>query len=225
MSDEILEKNIGYHFYSKNLLENALAHSSYAAETPSFQSNERLEFLGDAVLEMIVSEELYKIAPNLPEGKLSVVRSYIVREESLAKVAESLNLGKYLKFGVGEKKAGGNRKPSILADGIEAVIGAIFLDSNYEKVKAVVLGLFGEKIKTAVFENDFGDYKSEFQIKVQKNGDAHIEYRLDATKGKPNKMTFFVSLFVDGKKISEGVGRRKKEAEQAAAKAALERIL
>lgn len=224
MSKKTLENAIGYNFKSEELLNNALIHSSYVAENPNAKSNERLEFLGDAVLETVISEEIYKIAPELPEGKLSVVRSYIVREDSLVKIASHLNLGEYLKFGIGEQKAGGNQKPSILADAVEALIGAIFLDSNYEQVKRVVLGLFSEKIKKAVSSEDFGDYKSQFQIKIQQNKDACIEYRLDATKGKPNCMEFFVSLLVNGEKISEGTGTKKKEAEQAAAKAALERI-
>ena len=225
MSNENLEKNIGYSFKSDELLENALIHSSYAGEVLSVQSNERLEFLGDAVLETIISEELYLKFPNLPEGRLSVMRAYIVCEKSLAELAAHIQLGEYLKFGVGEKKAGGKRKNSILADAVEALIGAIFLDSGYETVKSVVLRLLEFKIKEASCDEVFEDYKSRLQVHIQKNGNATIEYVLEGFSGKPNSRQFRVSLFVNGKKLAEGIGQKKKQAEQAAAKSALERIL
>ena len=212
MSNENLEKNIGYSFKSYELLENALIHSSYAGEVLTVQSNERLEFLGDAVLETIISEELY-------------LRAYIVCEKSLAELATRIQLGEYLKFGLGEKKAGGKRKNSILADAVEALIGAIFLDSGYETVKSVVLKLLEFKIKKASCDEVFEDYKSRLQVHVQKNGNATIEYVLEGFSGKPNSREFRVSLFVNGKKMAEGTGQKKKQAEQAAAKSALERIL
>ncbi len=224
MNNKTLEEAINYTFKSKGLLENALVHSSYASESEDVKSNERLEFLGDAVLGVVVGEALFKTYADLPEGKLSTMRAYIVCEKSLATAAISLNLGEYLKFGIGEQRAGGKKKPSILADAVEALIGAIFLDSDYDSAKKVVLSLLHDKILKAGKTNDFDDYKSKLQVKIQKSGNERIEYRLDGTAGKPNNREFFVSLLVNGKKISEGTGLKKKEAEQAAAKAALERI-
>ncbi|MEG0291621.1 MAG: ribonuclease III [Anaerovoracaceae bacterium] len=217
------EEKIKYKFKDRSLLELALTHSSYAKENGLSRNkcNERLEFLGDAFFDAIIGEELYKIRPNDKEGVLSKTRADVVCETSLAKVARSLGMGDLIKMGKGEIVTKGNEKDSILADAVEAVIGAIYLESGYDTVKGVVLDLFKDLIVEAISGKLNVDYKSAFQEMMQKKGTVSIKYSLLKTDGPDHQKTFFVELTVDGEKFGFGVGKSKKEAEQAAAKSAL----
>lgn len=222
-----LERNLNYRFKEKDRLVSALTHSSYVNENKlkAIDSNERLEFLGDAILGLVVSEHLYKKYPMYPEGKLTKLRAKIVCEQSLAYVAKKKNVGKYLLLGKGEEATGGRERESILADTVEAIIGAIYLDSSYEKVRKVLLNGFGDDIVKAVSKGIlFIDYKTELQERVQKIGNMKIEYIVEREEGPDHGKIFYMNVSIDGKKISIGKGRNKKEAEQSAAKKALDLI-
>jgi ribonuclease-3 len=220
------EQLIGYKFNNEIYLERALTHSSYNKEkNTKHQDNERLEFLGDAYFDAIVSAELFKMMKGVTEGKLTKTRALVVCESSLAKAARKLGLGKYIYIGHGEKVAGGRDKDSILADAMEAVIGAIFIDGGYEPTEKFVLKSFAETIKDAAEGKLFSDYKSEVQEFIQKNGrNLAITYNTVKEEGPAHDKTFFVNLTYDGKILGEGSGKSKKEAEQQAAKTALARL-
>lgn len=225
MNNQVLEESIGYFFKNKTFLESALVHSSYINEhAESINSNERLEFLGDAVLELAVSELLYNEYADLPEGRLTVMRSFAVCEKSLAEYARKIQLGEFILFGAEEIIGKGKNKPSILADAVEAVIAAIYLDSDYDTAKKIIWKMLGDRLEAASKDCVSNDYKSALQIKLQEKGTVNIEYKLDDSKGPDHDKVFYVSLYVDGNKLSEGSGKKKKLAEQAAAKVALERI-
>ncbi|MBR6529093.1 MAG: ribonuclease III [Firmicutes bacterium] len=220
------EQLIGYKFNNEIYLERALTHSSYNKEkNTKHQDNERLEFLGDAYFDAIVSAELFKMMKGVTEGKLTKTRALVVCESSLAKAARKLGLGKYIYIGHGEEVAGGRDKDSILADAMEAVIGAIFIDGGYEPTEKFVLKSFAETIKDAAEGKLFSDYKSEVQEFIQKNGrNLAITYNTVKEEGPAHDKTFFVNLTYDGKILGEGSGKSKKEAEQQAAKTALARL-
>ncbi len=220
------EQLIGYKFNNEIYLERALTHSSYNKEkNTKHQDNERLEFLGDAYFDAIVSAELFKTMKGVTEGKLTKTRALVVCESSLAKAARRLGLGKYIYIGHGEEVAGGRDKDSILADAMEAVIGAIFIDGGYEQTEKFVLKYFAETIKDAAEGKLFSDYKSEVQEFIQKNGrNLAITYNTVKEEGPAHDKTFFVNLTYDGKILGEGSGKSKKEAEQQAAKTALARL-
>ena len=220
-----LEKKIRYEFRDKGLLENAVTHSSYIKEyAGNKKSNERLEFLGDAFFDAIIGEELYKIFPRQEEGFLSRVRASLVCEKSLAKAARQLDLGQYILLGNGEEKSGGRDRESILADALEAVIGAVYLDGGFEPVKAVVLDVFREAIEDAK-EGKFiiTDYKTALQEKLQHEGITDIKYLLIDESGPDHDKTFKVQLVVNGRPETKGEGKSKKQAEQQAAQAMIER--
>ncbi|MCR5482633.1 MAG: ribonuclease III [Clostridia bacterium] len=221
------QEKIKYTFRDRSLLEKALTHSSYIKEKSerSKKNNERLEFLGDAFLDAIISTELYERMQNVEEGVLTKVRAKIVCEKSLAEISEKLCIGEYMRMGRGEEHAGGRHRESIIADALEAVIGAIFLDAGYEVLRQIVLEIFEPTIKLALEGRIFTDYKTEIQERLQAMGKTDICYRTTDAKGPDHDKTFFISLECDGREIGAGVGKSKKEAEQAAAKHALERGL
>lgn len=220
------EQLIGYKFNNPNLLERALTHSSYNKEkNTKHQDNERLEFLGDTFFDAIVSAELFKMMKGVTEGKLTKTRALVVCENSLAKSARKLGLGQYIYIGHGEEVGGGRDKDSILADAMEAVIGAIYLDGGFEPTEKFVLRYFSETIKDAAEGKLFSDYKSEVQEFIQKNGrNLAITYSTVREEGPAHSKTFFVNLSYDGNVLGEGSGKSKKEAEQQAAKTALARL-
>jgi len=217
-----LEKKIGYHFTDRNLLRQALTHSSYANERKinKCEDYERLEFLGDAVLEMVTSDFLFKEHPDMPEGKLTQTRASMVCEQSLAICARDLELGRFLYLGKGEELTGGRKRDSIIADVCEALIGAIYIDGGFEKAKEHI-----HRFVLSDLENKqlFLDSKTILQEIVQKRAE-EAEYRLVKESGPEHDKTFEIELWIGNKKISEGSGRTKKAAEQIAAHEAV-RIL
>lgn len=223
MSMKDFETSIGYKFKNRDYLERALTHSSYNREKHTkHQDNERLEFLGDAFFDAIIGADLFNKMDKVTEGKLTKTRALIVCEGSLAKAARSFNLGRYIYMGKGEDIAGGRERDSILADAMEAVIGAIYLDGGYEAARDFVLRTFSDTIDKAVAGRLFSDYKSGIQELLQKNGrNLAIVYDLEKEEGPPHDKTFFVRLTYDGQILGRGHGKSKKEAEQNAAKAAL----
>lgn len=218
-----LENKIDYIFNDSELLKIALTHRSYTKEVglPRELCNERLEFLGDAVLETIVCEQLYTRVPKAEEGKMTKIKSNVVRTESLAEIARGLNLGDYLILGYGEKNVGGNDKEGILADAMESIIAAVFIDSDFYTAKKVVLNLFEEQIEKGIAGLLANDYKSDFQEIVQSQGSHKIEYMVTREEGKSHDKTFYVDLKLDGKVVGSGVGKSKKKAENEAAQIAV----
>lgn len=212
-----LQENIGYRFLKPSLLERAMKHSSAVSD-----NNQRLEFLGDAVLELIISEHLYHEHEEYEEGMLTKVRAAIVTECALARAAEKLSLGDYILFGKGEQKTHGNQKPSILSDAFEALIGAIYLDSGYENAKAVSLRLLYEVIEEALAGKGFTNYKSALQEYFNKNGIYDIRYVIFKEEGPQHAKVFHIKLYQGKKEISKGMGKSKKQAEQDAARAAID---
>ena len=216
-----LEDKLGYRFKNRALLENALQHSSYANEHrgTGMRSNERLEFLGDAVLGVVTADYLYKKHPDLPEGDLTRIRAALVCEGSLVQVAKSLDLGSYLKLGKGEAHGGGRARPSIQADAVEAMLAAVYLDGGIGQARKLIhdLVLTDEKEKTAAGR----DFKTALQELVQRESGQVLAYRLTGESGPDHAKTFCMEVQLNGKAIGAGQGRSKKEAEQAAAKAAV----
>ena len=215
-----LQKNISYQFSDIELLNKALTHRSV-----SKQNNERLEFLGDSVLGSIISEELYSRHSNIDEGQLSRLRSHLVRGNTLANLAKKLDISENLRLGQGELKSGGFRRESILADTFEAILGAIFLDSDYLTVKKVVLNLFSDLLNEVKSEESLKDFKTQLQEMLQKKGYDLPKYELIQTKGKDHNAVFYVSCHVEALKIKvEKNAKSIKRAEQACAQSILEEI-
>ena len=215
-----LQKNLSYQFNDIELLNKALTHRSV-----SKNNNERLEFLGDSVLGSIISEELYSRHSNIDEGQLSRLRSHLVRGNTLANLAKKLNISENLKLGQGELKSGGFRRESILADTFEAILGAIFLDSDYLTVKKVVLNLFSDLLNEARSEDSLKDFKTQLQELLQKKGYDLPKYELLQTKGKDHNAVFYVSCHVEALKIKvEKNAKSIKRAEQACAQSIIEEI-
>ena len=221
MNLEILEKNIGYTFKNKELLKNALTHTSYAYEH-SIASNEKLEFLGDSILEFVSSEYMYNKYTNLKEGEMTKVRATVVCEKSLHKVAVLHNFGDFLYLGRSEVISGGKKRPAILADSVEAVIAAIFIDGGLEPAKKFIIENLKDAIAVATKHVGEKDYKTVLQEELQKNGDVKIEYKIIDESGPDHNKTFKAEVSLNGKKLATGVGKSKKEAERQAAKKALE---
>jgi ribonuclease-3 len=221
--DEI-QVNLKYRFEDIELLETALTHSSYANEhgMHASKSNQRLEFLGDTVLGLVVSEYLFMKYPFYPEGELTKIRAKVVSEPSLALAARKINLGKFLLLGKGEENTGGRDRDSILADASEAITGAIFMDSNYDAVREFLLKNFEMIIVKAVAKGSlFIDYKTGLQEKLQKVTKEKLVYSVVKEEGPDHNKLFHVDVSVGGDVIGSGIGRNKKEAEQMAAKEAL----
>lgn len=216
-----LEEKIGYTFRDRTLLENALTHSSYANEhrEKGMPSNERLEFLGDSILGLVVADHLYRTRPDLPEGDLTRIRAALVCENSLVEVARGLDLGSYLKLGKGEESGGGRTRPSIQADAVEAMLAAVYLDGGIGQVRKLIhtLVLNQEREKTAAGR----DYKTALQELVQRESGQVLAYHLIGESGPDHAKIFSMEVLLNGTRIGTGEGRSKKEAEQAAAKAAV----
>ena len=219
-----LETAIGYRFRNITLLQNALAHSSYANEHwhDSLKSNERLEFLGDSILGMVVAEYLYEKYTNRPEGELSRMRADMVCETSLAKIAERIGLGKHLLLGNGEEQGGGRTRPSILADAVESVIAASFLDGGMEAAKAFVYRFVLCNVPETKLHN--ADYKTMLQEQVQKKKNQTLAYELIDQSGPDHDKQFVVAVSLNGDVVGKGIGSSKKRAEQDAARVAMETL-
>lgn len=220
-----LKKTFGIAFQDKALLETAFTHTSYANEHRFLEigHNERLEFLGDAVLQLLISDYLYQKYPEKPEGELSKQRSMIVREESLAGFSKTCHFDRYIRLGKGEEKSGGRQRATILGDLFEAFLGALLLDQGLEQVKAFLEQVMIPKIEKGDFDQ-VKDHKTTLQETLQIHGDIAINYQVLHEEGPAHQKQFVVALLVDGKEISQGQGRSKKIAEQAAAKEALARL-
>ena len=215
-----LQKNLSYEFNDIDLLRRALTHRSV-----SKNNNERLEFLGDSVLGCIISEELYSRYTSIDEGQLSRLRSHLVRGNTLANLAKKLSISENLILGQGELKSGGFRRESILADTFEAILGAIFLDSDYLTVKRVTMLLFSDLLNEAKAEDSLKDFKTQLQELLQKKGHSLPLYELLETKGKDHNAIFYVSCHVEELKITvEKNAKSIKRAEQACAQSILEEI-
>lgn len=216
------ERILGIQFQNTELLHEALSHSSYANEKKKQRrSNERLEFLGDSVLSIVVSQYLFENYPDLPEGELTKIRAALVCEKSLHRFALQISLGEFLLLGKGEAHTGGRERPSILADAFEAVIAAIYLDAGLETARAHILRFIPKNLP----ENRsmlFGDYKTALQEVIQKNPEEKVEYILTDESGPDHSKTFGVEVCLNSNVIGRGRGKSKKDAEQMAAKEALE---
>lgn len=217
-----LEQNLGYSFKNKKLLENALVHSSYANEVRGgVSSNERLEFLGDSVLSLIVSSHIYESFKNMPEGELTRLRSSLVCEKTLCSFSRRLNLGEYLLLGRGERKNGGAERDSILADAFEAVLAAIYLDGGMEPAKKHVMRFVLPELQNYDVKADFKDYKTLLQEIIQRNPEESVTYILTDETGPDHNKQFTVEVRLNSNTIGTGTGKSKKDAEEMAAKQAL----
>ena len=221
-----LEKKLNYSFRNPALLEEALNHSSYANEhrAAGLRSNERLEFLGDSVLGFVTAEFLFRQHPDLPEGDLTRIRAALVCEQSLYEVARKLGLGQYLKLGRGEEAGGGRERISILADATEAVFAAVYLDGGIESASALIHRCLLDAEKEEVVEERRRDYKTALQELVQRTPGTAVTYQLVEESGPDHCRVFVMEAFVGGVSAGRGEGRSKKEAEQAAARAALKAL-
>ncbi|TRM12367.1 ribonuclease III [Lentibacillus cibarius] len=220
-----LEKQLGITFNDHALLRQAFTHSSYVNEhrNESFSDNERLEFLGDAVLELGVSQYLYRQKERLAEGDLTKLRASIVCESSLEAFARELNFGEYLLLGRGEEQTGGRERPALLADVFEAFLGALYLDQGYDVVIQFLKKYVYPKITTGAFSHAM-DYKSKLQEFVQKHRDHSIDYVIADEKGPSHDKEFVAQVVINGNVSGKGIGHTKKEAEQRAAKYALDTL-
>ena len=222
-SSEALEDRIGYHFHNRYLLECALTHTSYANEQKirRYEDYERLEFLGDSVLGFVTAEFLFVQHPDLPEGDLTRIRAALVCEQSLYEVARKLELGKYLKLGRGEEAGGGRERTSILADATEAVFAAVYLDGGITAASQLIHRVLLDVEREEVVEERRKDYKTALQELVQRQADQVLTYRMIGEQGPDHAKTFQAEVLLNGEPLGTGSGHSKKEAEQAAAKAAL----
>ena len=214
------EEKIGYEFKDKSYIQTALTHSSFANEHKEFNYNERLEFLGDSVLGLVVSDYLFRARNDLPEGKLTRLRANVVCEESLSAVARKINLGDHLFLGKGEKASGGSNRDSILADATEAVIAAIYLDGGFDQAKDFILSNLRDTIAKNIDGNIFRDYKTILQEIIQGNN-GKISYKLVGESGPDHNKEFEMQVKCGQETIGLGKGKNKKEAEKEAARDAL----
>ncbi len=224
---EILQKKLNYEFKDKSLLTQALIHRSYSNEHPGYKDrhNERLEFLGDAVLELVFSDLLFKKYRKLPEGRLTRYRSAMVCEPSFARLADYFTISDKLIMGKGEMLTGGSKKKSLKADAFEAVCGAIYLDGGIEPVFALVESVFASMAEEVESHHiQFIDYKSRLQEYLHSKKTTDISYQLDRMEGMAHDRTFYMTLYVAEKKLATGRGKSKKAAEQEAARIALEML-
>lgn len=219
-----LETAIGYRFQNISLLQNALAHSSYANERwhNSLMSNERLEFLGDSILGMTVADHLYRNFPDRPEGELTRMRADMVCEKTLAAVANRIGLGQHLLLGHGEEQGGGRSRDSILADAVESVIAACYLDGGFEAAASFIRTFILCDVPVKKLHN--ADYKTTLQELVQRKKNQVLSYALVGESGPDHDKQFQVALSLNGTVVGKGSGRSKKRAEQEAARAALEAL-
>lgn len=215
------EDTINYTFENKSYILEALTHSSYSNENKNYKFNERLEFLGDSVLSIVISDYLFKKEKNLPEGELTKLRANIVCEESLSEVAGQIHLGEYLLLGKGEEATGGRDRISILADALEAIIAAIYLDGGLEEASKFIFRFMEEIIENSIEGKIFRDYKTYLQEVLQSKGEQHIWYKLIEEKGPDHNKRFVMEVGINDKVLGVGEGKSKKDAEQVAAKSAL----
>ncbi|MEY2417692.1 MAG: ribonuclease [Actinomycetota bacterium] len=214
---------LGYEFSERESLEAALAHRSWCAENEGNRSNERLEFLGDSVLGLVVTDHIYRTYPDLPEGELAKVRSSVVNAQALAEAALGLDLGAAVRLGKGEDASGGREKPSILSDAFEAVIGAIYLDGGWDAASEFVLRMLGEMIEEAAAGPGGQDYKTRLQELAAQHYPDLPRYMVD-DEGPDHAKTFYARVYIGPDEQGQGRGRSKKQAEQAAARAAWESL-
>lgn len=218
-----LEQSIGYEFKNKDLLNQALTHVSYANDN-GIESNEKLEYLGDSILEFISSKYLYLNYPKLKEGELSKARATVVCEDSLYEVAKRHNISKYIKVGNSELVNNGNERPAILADSIEAIIAALYFDGGLEVAEKFIINNLKEAMEIASNNVGVKDYKTVLQEKLQVHGNINIVYKILEEKGPDHDKTFVAEVSVNGKVLATGEGNSKKHAEMQAAKKALENL-
>jgi len=219
-----IQQQIVYTFKNEELLERALTHKSYAHENKVLAHNERMEFLGDAVLNLVVSEYLMKICPDATEGDLSRLRAAVVSEPALAAIARTIKLGDYLLLGKGEDQTGGRDKDSLLADSLEALIAAVYLDAGTDATEAFILRFFDDVIKKSCTQRISLDYKTVLQELCQERLKQLPEYRVISETGPDHQKQFQIEISLKGKVHGHGIGKNKKEAEQRAAKEALARL-
>jgi len=219
-----LEVAIGYRFHNITLLQNALSHSSYANERwhNSLMSNERLEFLGDSILGMMVAEYLYRNFPDRPEGELTRMRADMVCEQALAEVANKIGLGTHLLLGHGEEQGGGRGRASILADAVESVIAATFLDGGMEAARKFIQTFILCDVPVTKLHN--ADYKTALQEQVQQKKNQVLTYALVGETGPDHDKRFHVEVSLNGEVVGFGIGSSKKRAEQEAARTAMEKL-
>lgn len=214
-----LEEAIGHHFDSPELLRLALTHRSVSSEDPTRNDNERLEFLGDAVLQLVVTDLLYETYPHLAEGQMAKVRAAVVSRSALSEIARQLEVGQHIDLAPSEEATGGRQKDSILADAVEAIIGAIYLDGGIEPARSMILSMWADRVAERAKSPGVKDYKTRLQELTARDGLRPV-YRVDGT-GPDHDRTFTAVVAVDGTEYGTGVGRSKKQAEQAAAMEAL----
>lgn len=220
MSLARLQKAIGYQFNDESLLDQAVTHRS-----KSKSNNERLEFLGDSLLNCVVAESLFRASPKASEGDLSRIRATLVNKEALVVVAKQLNLGEYMRLGSGELKSGGFRRDSILADSVEAIIGATYLDSDFATTKSLIERLWGERLVELPNAERLKDPKTRLQEYLQSRKQPLPEYEVLSTSGKEHEQTFVVECRAEGVKIAaNGAGLGRRRAEQAAATEVLKQL-
>lgn len=217
-----IEAGIGYSFTRPDLLRLALTHRSVSSDDPGRNDNERLEFLGDAVLQLVVTDLLYESYPQLAEGQMAKVRAAVVSKPALAEVARKLDLGEHIELAPGEERSGGRAKDSILADATEAVIGAVYLDAGLEAAREVIVSLWSEKVADRAKQPGVKDYKTRLQEVLARDG-RHPTYETSGS-GPDHDRAFTASVSVEGNIVGSGEGRSKKEAEQVAAGQALEKL-
>ena len=220
---EKLEESIGYRFKNKLILKNALTHTSYANEN-NVQSNEKLEFLGDSILEFISSKYIYSKYPNLKEGEMTKVRADVVCEKSLYKVALKHNFSDFLYIGKSQIIYYGNKRPSILADSVESVIAAIYFDSGLEQAEKFIVENLKDYIEIATKHVGMKDHKTVLQERLQIHGDVNIKYEIIKESGPDHNKLFVAEVSCNNKKLAIGEGKTKKAAEMEAAKKALENM-
>lgn len=224
---EGLCRQLGMEMKDLHLLDMALTHTSYAYESkknPRPQHNQRLEFLGDSVLSLVVSTHIYKTCPQMDEGELSKLRAFLVCEETLAQLATENHLGDHLLLGKGEINLDGEENPSILADAFESVLGAYYLDQGFARVTGLLNRLLISRIPELTVDGIDRDYKTRLQEVVQKDGPAEILYNQVSAEGPSHNRTFVMRVLVNGNELGKGRGRTKKEAEQRAAREALKAL-
>ena len=221
-----LQKKLGVSFQQPELLTQALTHSSYANENPGVApaSNERLEFLGDAILGLIVAENLFRDFPGMSEGEMTRLRSILVKQETLARVAESIKLGNYLYLGKGEEASGGKDKPANLARALEAVVAAVYLDQGSAITEQLVLEILDAELLKTLYQGAIIDYKSQLQELLQAKTQQTPVYNLIETQGPDHNKNFTVEVRLGNDVLAAGIGRSKKKAETEAAHIALEKL-
>lgn len=221
-----LENSLGYCFKDKKIFLEALTHKSFFHENPdkAVAYNERLEFLGDSVLGFAIVEYLFLSDYKLTESVMAKTKSYLVKESVLSEIANAIFLGKYLRLGKGEEVTGGRTKRSLLADAVEALLGAVYIDGGYEKARSLIIRLFKEKIDTIIRSGEFHDFKTELQEKTQLLFSAIPEYKIIRQEGAEHKKLFTIEVYIEGERYGDGIGKSKKEAETLAAKEALQKL-